>query len=176
MMTNIILGLLLLVAGKRLFWLSVGILGFLVGIDFATGLLGPNDVLISILAAISFGILGAVLAVSFQWITILLVGFLGGGYFLLNIASAPAEVGGWLFMIGGVIGLVVMLLAFDWALIVMTSLIGAMIILEHLAMDQGLRTLLFIILSMVGVLLQYPSIKSSHSREESFKRVENYPV
>src|SRR5512143_2701777 len=84
---NVILGGALLVAGRRLFWLLVGGIGFVIGVQLAPRLLHGSE-LLNIAAAIGLGILFALLAVFVESAAIGLAGFLGGGYILSGVASA----------------------------------------------------------------------------------------
>jgi len=127
---NMLVGLALLILGRRLFWLFVGAIGFMGASDAAaihfSGL--PHwQILIISLAA---GIVGILLALFFQKLAILLVGFYAGGYLavslfnMLNMAPPPALP--WApFIIGGLLGAVLLYLLFDWTLIVLSSLAGA---------------------------------------------------
>ena len=154
----LILGLFLLLVGHNLFWLSVGIMGFLVGVDFATALLSPNDGLSTIVIAFLFGLLGAVFAVAFQWVRIILMGFLGGGYFfmsLISIGGSQPQNSWAVFLLGGIIGVLLMLIALDWALIMISSLLGSMLILQSFYfIAEPLRSLAFLGLIVCGVLIQ----------------------
>jgi hypothetical protein len=53
------------------------------------------------------------------------------------------------------LGMVVIILAFDWALILITSLVGATIITEHLTVQESLRSTLFVLAVLSGILVQY---------------------
>ncbi len=114
--------------------------------------------------ALFFGILGAVFALAFQWLAVLLAGFLGGGYFLMNIfylATEQVQSPWFLFCIGGLIGIFVMIIAFDWALIAISSLVGAMLIVQHLNIDESIRSMVFIGCTVLGVLAQSLSLEPS---------------
>ena len=72
---HIIFGLLLLFAGRKLFWLSVGIIGFLVGMDYATTLVPSGGGWQVVIFPLLLGTLGAIFAIAFEWVTIMLMGF-----------------------------------------------------------------------------------------------------
>jgi hypothetical protein len=68
---SIILGLAVLVLGRKLFWLFVGVAGFVFGLNLATELLGGEQADWLILAAgLAVGLLGAVVAIVVQRIAI----------------------------------------------------------------------------------------------------------
>lgn len=157
-LSEFILGAVILLFGKRLFWLFVAVMGFLFGIELAKETLITNSELIKLTLAILFGIFGAVFAIVFQWAAILLAGFLGGGYFLMNIFNffvVEPEQLWFLFLLGGIVGLVLMALVFDFALILITSLVGAMLIAQNLNVDISSRNTLFFVIALAGVLVQY---------------------
>jgi uncharacterized membrane protein len=73
-------GALLLIAGRRLFWLFVGLVGFFAGLRFAPLFLSGRPEHMSWLVAILFGVLGMFLAIVLQRFTVVLAGFLAGGF------------------------------------------------------------------------------------------------
>ena len=106
---NIIVGLALLVLGKRLFWLFVGAIGFIAASDAAAAYFSalPHWQILTI--SIAAGLLGVLLAIFFQKLAIVLVGFYAGGYLAVslfttfhialsgNLPLAP-------FVVGGILG------------------------------------------------------------------------
>lgn len=171
--SDIVLGALLLLLGRQVFWLGIGILGFLVGVDFASAMGSQSSAGMAIIFALFFGILGAAFAVTFQWVAIVLMGFFGGGYFLMNIFSFMAGETQYiwgLFVVGGIIGMLVMVIAFDWALIGISSLIGALLIVRNLNVDESLRSLLFLGMIIFGALVQYLSLEASPKSKEQSER------
>jgi hypothetical protein len=156
-MVNLICGLLLVFAGRSLFWLCVGIIGFLLGMQCAPQLgwvSGP----MAPFAAVGLGCIGAVLAVAFEWFMVVFgIGFLGGGYLLMTVAlpaagQAPYP---WLiFVVGGILGMCLMIIVFDWTLIIVSSLLGAMLIAGSLHSAADTRDLLFLGFAVVGIITQ----------------------
>lgn len=163
---NALFGLLLLIAGRNLFWVSVGVVGFLVGADLATNMMQVQNEWIQLLIAFCFGVVGAFLALALEWIAILLMGFWGGGYLLMKIFSfaVTSDVGMWgLFIIGGIIGIIAMLAAFDLVLITLTSLIGGMLVADPFKGNEPLHTVVYAVAAICGVLVQSTTLRS-HSR------------
>ncbi len=155
---RILIGILVLTLGRRLFWLFVGVVGFALGFTFATDLFQGQPEWLIIVIALGVGLLGALLAVFVQQIAIGVAGFVGGGYITLTVANAlgwdpgPAA---WLpFLIGGIIGLVLMIVLFDWALIILSSLVGASLIVQAIQLREPLEIALFVILVVVGIVVQ----------------------
>ena len=154
---DVILGSSLLLAGRRLFWLLLGAIGFAVGIETARRLLHGPD-LVTLAAAIGLGILFALLAVFIESIAIGLAGFVGGGYVLATLAGMFGLQGGaadlTVFVIGGIIGVALVVVLFDWALISISSLAGAAMVVRGLGLGPGIRGLAYLGLLLLGVLIQ----------------------
>ena len=74
---DIILGGALLLVGRKLFWLFVGAIGFVIGIQVATRFFHGSE-LITIVAGLVLGIIFAILAIFLESIATAIAGFLGG--------------------------------------------------------------------------------------------------
>ena len=59
---HLLFGGLLLLAGQRLFWLFVGVSGFLAGFHLALGIAGPDAGWLPFALALLIGLLGAAIA------------------------------------------------------------------------------------------------------------------
>jgi hypothetical protein len=161
---NILVGLALLILGKKLFWLFVGAIGFIGASDAAaTHFSGLPDwqILIISLAA---GLLGVLLALFFQKLAILLVGFYAGGYLAVSLFStlnmAPPPALPWApFVIGGLLGAVLLYLLFDWTLIALSSLAGAAFITQTIQTSVVPPVILLAVLSLAGVIIQGRMLK-----------------
>ncbi len=155
---RILVGIALLLAGRRLFWLFVGLIGFISGIEIATRFFPGQPEWIILAIALTAGALGALLALFLQWVAIGLAGFSAGAYIVVRLL----HVSGWgssgmdwlLFLIGGILGVLLIIVLFDWALIILSSLVGSGLITETVRVDRGLATLLFIALFIVGLVVQ----------------------
>jgi hypothetical protein len=164
---NIVLGLILLVFGLKLFWLFVAIAGFLSGMLFGDLILSDQAHWIRFLVAAGAGVLGALLAILAQRVAFALAGFYGGAYLALILARSFGAGGGSILVLifGGVIGAVIATLIMDWAIIVISSLVGAGAIVEALPLGQGARIIVFMALVTAGILVQerlLPRSKASH--------------
>ncbi len=156
---DLILGGILLILGRKFFWLFVGILGFLAGLNLATRLLAGRPEWVILLVAIVAGFIGAGLAIFFQRLAIALAGFLAGGYILVSLlAVLGLDAGGalyWvLYIIGGIIGAVLTTVLFDWALIVLSSIAGANLIVTALNLTPPAHAFWLVLLAIVGVIIQ----------------------
>ncbi len=164
---RILAGVALLAVGRKLFWLFVGLIGFMWGIRAGAHFFPGQPEWMVVAIALTAGVLGALLALIFQWFAIGLAGFSVGAYIVLRLL----HISGWetgqaywiLFVAGGVLGALLIIILFDWALIILSSLAGAGLITESLHVEQGSETLLFIGLFLAGVLLQSRLMKMTRS-------------
>ena len=164
---SILIGVVILFFGRKLFWLCVAAIGFAAGVELAPHLVQDPSALLSLTIAVLLGIIGALLALFLQKIAIAVLGFLAGGKLAGAIAAAffvhYAQHSTIIFVVGGVIGAILLLVLFDWALIVVSSLIGAHSIVYQstIALPQSGSIILFIGLAVVGILVQAASLRRS---------------
>jgi hypothetical protein len=161
-LVRILVGIGLLTLGRRLFWLFVGLIGFIWAIRIAAHFFpGHSDWMILCIALMA-GVLGALLTVFLQRLAIGLAGFSAGVYIairLLHVSGWGTQVDWLVFLIGGILGVVLIFVLFDWALIILSSLLGAGLITETIRFGESVMTLLFIALFLSGVLVQSRSKK-----------------
>jgi hypothetical protein len=162
-----IVGAIILLFGRKLFWLCVAAVGFAAGVELAPHLIQQPSPLLALTFALVLGFVGALLALFLQKIAIAVVGFLSGGK--LALAIAAAFVGNatdfyWVtFIIGGVVGAILLLLIFDWALIFLSSIVGAYLILSAVKLPASGMTILLVVLVAVGVLVQAGALRRSRA-------------
>jgi len=155
---EIVLGVALLVAGRRLFWLFVGAMGFILGLILAGLVFKGQPEWVIIVASVVLGLIGAGLARSFQQLMLVLAGFVAGGYiissllslFHFNIPVNPQI----LFVLCGLIGAALVTSLFDWAVIVLSSMSGAALVAGNLVALGQNTTVLFVILAVIGIAVQ----------------------
>ncbi|OQY33343.1 MAG: hypothetical protein B6I38_03690 [Anaerolineaceae bacterium 4572_5.1] len=154
---NAILGVILLAYGRKVFWLFIGALGYATGLRVAEQTFGSSSN-ISVVLAVVAGVVAALIAIFLQKIAVGLAGLLAGAYLTINlIETFQIELGelSWLaILIGALIGAALLLSIFDWALIILSSFVGAGMIVETVASPKAGATLLFILLTAVGVGIQ----------------------
>jgi hypothetical protein len=156
---NVVLGAILLLFGRTLYWVFVGIAGFLLGMTLADEYLRSQSEAVQFIAALAAGVIGALLAVFVQRLAFAVGGFFAGGYIALRVAAhfgaAPDDTI-W-FVVGGVIGAIIAAMLMDWAIIVLSSLAGAAAIVSGLTgmnMDSNVQSILFVVLAIVGIVVQ----------------------
>lgn len=154
---NLILGGALLVAGRKLFWLFVGVAGFVTGIGLVTRFWQGSEAL-AIVVGLVVGAIFALLAIFLQTIAIGAAGFFAGGYILTVLAGMLGVNGGTfsliIYIIGGILGVILVIFLFDWALITLSSLAGASLVIQAFFPRGATGGVLFIILFLAGVLFQ----------------------
>lgn len=160
---DLVIGAILLVSGRKLFWLLVAGIGFVIGVMLATRFFNGNE-LTMILAGLVLGAIFALLAIFLESVAIGIAGFLGGGYVLLSIAGMLGfDRGGlssWIiFVVGGIIGVILVALLFNWALITISSLVGASMVVAAFGMTAATAGIVYIILVVAGVLIQGTTLR-----------------
>ena len=161
-----IFGILLLAFGRKLFWLFVGCVGFVLGMQLAQRYLGMHPEWLVWTVALLSGIIGAVLAVFLQSLAIGVGGFAAGVTITSHLAVltgfSPTPV---VSIMGGVIGVVLLYLVFDWALIFLSSVAGASLVVQSLHWDNEAEIILYGGMIAAGILFQAALLKSKKYKE-----------
>lgn len=151
-------GALLLLLGRKLFWLSVAVIGFVLGAELAAQFLPHQSETVKLAVEIGVGLLGALLAIYVQELAIGIAGFFLGGELGLLLCRAVAFYNPhywWLaFLVGGVVGAIVSVSFFDWGLIILSSLAGAHLIVDAIHTTHVIKIAGFVALVMVGIICQ----------------------
>jgi hypothetical protein len=166
---DILVGALLLLFGRKLFWLFVGGVGFLVGFNFANQAFQGEPPWLILLIAIGVGLLAALASIFLQRLVVAIAGFFAGGYFLLGLAVAvwphnsPAVP--WIaFVLGGVAGAIFTAALLDPALILLSSLAGATAIAQNVPLEPAGKGILFIVLLILGIAIQAAQYSRTKTR------------
>jgi hypothetical protein len=154
----LLVGIALLLFGRRLFWLFVGVIGFMAGWYFVLGRHGPTagGLLIAVLA----GLVGLVLALLVQKVAVALAGFFVGAYLVANFLGWPLPplrpTEQLVLLLAGVVAAFLALALFDLALILFSAIAGAGLIVDnvHLRVGGNVRLLLLVVLAVVGAAFQ----------------------
>lgn len=155
---SIIIGLLLIFLGRRIFWIFVGGVGFLTGLQLAPAIVPGQSEMFNLLIGIALGIVGAVLAIVLQRVAVAVAGWIAGGLLAVRLAAMfgwndPAFVWGAWF-IGAIIAAVIVSLLFDWAVIVLTTLSGAVLVCDRLTFSPTVVWSIGVALVIAGLLVQ----------------------
>jgi hypothetical protein len=158
-MIEIVVGVALLLFGRRLFWLFVAALGFAAGFYLTSTAMQHPPPWLALGAGLLLGVVGAVLAIVLQKFAIAIAGFLAGGRLALSLATAfvanPASHDWITFVIGGLIGAILLLALFDWALIILSSIEGARLVVGAMHLPESGATVALIALTAVGIVIQW---------------------
>jgi len=154
----IILGIVLLMLGRKLFWLFAGTMAFVFGIELVPLFLTGQPRYVIWIIALVLAIIVLVLAFLAQKIGLGIAGFAAGGYVALSIINELKYNIPWLpwlvFTLGGLIGVVFITVLFDLALVVLSSLCGAFLIIQVTEFNLYLTKILFVFLACIGIVTQ----------------------
>jgi hypothetical protein len=156
----LLVGVALLLFGRRLFWLFVGVIGFMAGWYLAMGGGRHPATGGGLLIALIAGLIGLVLALLVQKVAVAVAGFFVGAYLLAGVLGwqlPPLRPGQQLFLLlAGVVAAILALVLFDLALILYSAIAGSGLILEnvHLHLGGNARLLLLVVLAAVGAAFQ----------------------
>jgi hypothetical protein len=165
-----VVGVLLLFLGRRLYWLFVGGIGFVVGFSLASGLTGRTPEPIALLVGLGAGLLGVVLALFLQRLAVVVAGLLAGAWLGAELARAlgtPSPGTPWLAaLIGGVAGAVLSAVLFDAVLVVLSSLVGAALLAKLLGGRLLTQGVVFVVLTLLGIAVQAGAKRRKASRDD----------
>jgi hypothetical protein len=157
----ILAGTLLLLFGRRLFWLCIAIFGFLVGAEIARDVLaGRPEWVVWALGACA-GLVGAAAAMLLQRVAIGLAGFYAGAYLALLVVPSLAwpvpELAA--ILVGGALGAVAAVLVTDPAIIVLSSVVGAWLIVGSQTLASLPGAMLAMSLAALGTIVQARTLR-----------------
>jgi hypothetical protein len=154
----IALGAVLLVVGRRLFWLLVATLGFLFAFTLVQRMAPESPEPLHWVLAIAAGVVGAVLAIFAQQLAVGAAGMLFGAYVTLwALQTYAVDLGNWewvAILAGGVLAAVLALLVFETALVVLSSILGASLLVDGSGLEGLPSVVLFAFLVIIGVAVQ----------------------
>ncbi len=160
-------GAVLLLFGRRLFWLFVGVLGFVVAYRLAGAYLGGAEA--SWIVALAAGLLGAVAAVLVQKLVVTVAGLAAGAIGFIWVAEQlgwapglPTLVGA---LVAGVVGAALLRWLFELGLVALSALAGSALVVEGLALDER-RGVVFVVLAVVGALVQLAGRRRRRKRDD----------
>lgn len=152
----LIAGAALLLAGRRLFWLFVGLVGFFTVYRWFEPYGATPTV--RLVVAVAAGIIGIFLAIFLQKVAVALAGFFVGGWFvaqLLGLHMAhPRGMDILIFAVAGILAAILAVKVFDLALVLLSSLAGAGLIVDALHLKPSAGRILILVLFVVGLVVQ----------------------
>lgn len=156
---EVVIGLISLAAGRKLYWFFCGAAGFVVGLILGDSIFGEQEIWLRLGLGILLGVIGSTLAVFLQRALVFTAGFIAGclavsaGLSALNI-QMPVTVAWIPFLVGGLICAGLLAGLYGWGLIVLSSIVGAYLVLQGVGLAGAGAALIFIGLVMMGVAVQ----------------------
>ncbi len=173
---SILVGSALILAGRKLFWLAVGLIGFFGGMYLTRLFLDPGTHML-LFIAIGVGVLSVFLAIAVQKIAVGMAGFIAGGYgmiLILKHLGFHLGNGGWvLVLVAGIAGLIVAVRIIEWALIVLSALSGSYIVVTALGYEPSKGILIFLALCIIGFVIQGRGMRKAKSEGRSSGKQQN---
>lgn len=156
-LVSLIAGLLLLLAGRKTFWLFLGLVGVAVAIAFVPRILPDLDRQTLLLISIGAGVLGGILAFALSRVLVWVGGFIGGGY--LGVIAwqtvAPGPSFPWVAaVIGGILGMLIAKFLFESALVLASSAVGAALLVHISGLEGTAGLVLLVVLTAAGIIVQ----------------------
>lgn len=162
---QVLMGLLLLCLGRKLFWLFVGVIGFFAGAHFGQELAAGQPEMVLFVIAVVVGLFGALLAIFLQYAAVILAGGVAGGMLamrlglLLGFTTQPMEV--LCFVVGAILAAILIATLFDWALIILSAATGAMMVVEVFGLGQPLELVAWAVLVALGIGVQARQLRAA---------------
>ena len=157
-LSNLIIGVVLLLFGRRLFWLVIGVAGFLFGMEMTGLYFAGLPEWLQLAVAIGLGCLGALLAKFAQRLAFSLGGFFAGVFLALRLGqllTLPENGVLLLVLLGaGIVGAILATLLMDQAITLLACLVGAGAIVGELPLGRTLSLVTIAILTGAGFLFQ----------------------
>lgn len=154
----LVIGICMLILGRKFFWLFTGGIGFFIGYSLAPKLLPNQSENVILIIAVVLGLLGIFLAILIKSTAISIAGFAAGAYVIYSLLPMiHFDLGNyyWLVIIvGGVLGAILAGTMFDWALIILTAASGAVLISTSLNLSSPLSIVVLVVLFLIGLIVQ----------------------
>ncbi len=156
-LVSLITGLLLLLAGRKTFWLFLGLAGVAVAVAFVPRILPDLDQQTLLLVSIGAGILGGILAFVFSRVLVWVGGCVAGGY--LGVIAwqtvAPGPSFPWMAaVVGGLLGMLVAKFLFESALVLASSAVGAALLVHVSGLEGTSGLAALVVLTAAGIIVQ----------------------
>jgi len=159
------IGILLLILGRRLYWLALAGLGFAIAVHLTREYLLFESTQQQVIVGVALGLVGGLLAVVAQKMAVRVAGFILGGwgsFFLTHTLWPDAD----LIMpilaaaVGAILGLLFAAKLFDAEVVIVTYCDGAELISQHLYLEPAIQAIVWLILTLFGIALQFGRGKS----------------
>jgi hypothetical protein len=153
---RIALGCVVLFVGRNLFWLFIGLVGFIFGFELAGIWLADKAAWLMLLIGILTGLAGAILAIVLERVAFALAGFYASVYLAIVLPGALGlpDMHVFLIILIGCLGALLAALVMDWMIIILSALAGAVIIVSTLGTGPVPGRIAITALTIIGALVQ----------------------
>jgi hypothetical protein len=166
---GVIAGAMLLIAGRKLFWLFVAGAGFILGAGAASAMF-PEQPQAILLAGVILGVVGAIVAVVVKKFAIRIAGIVLGayvGYQIPILLGYNVEMWIWVTaVVGGAIGALTVTTIFDSALILLSALSGATLLVSSTVPNESWSPFAALGLAIFGAALQAGAFRGKKREKE----------
>lgn len=154
-------GAILLLFGRKLYWLALGALGFLAGLFLVDKYMSLSGNMELAVAAV-MGLAGIVFAIFLQKLAVTLGGFALGALVAYYLATPFAEQLQyqiwWVALVGAVLGVCFAAFLFNAALVLVSAVLGGLLVASGLAgslsLERTEETIAFVVATVIGVVIQ----------------------
>jgi len=165
----LVLGILTLFYGRKLFWVFAALVGFIFGLIIASQLTPNVTDFIRIMIAIGIGAICGLVAVYVEKLMIIIIGFLGFGilgYLLIGLFDFSPLVNWIVFLVTGCLGAIYITRYIKWIIIIISALIGAMMasmgIGKFIQMNFLVDLIIFVALLVAGIFFQKKALSGQN--------------
>ena len=150
-------GTVLLLFGRKLYWLALGALGFFVGLTLADKYLAESGQVELIVAAVA-ALAGIVVAYTAEKLAVTVGGFGIGAAVAYYLAQPYAEELSYqiwfVVLVGALLGICFAAFVFKAAIIVVSVLVGAFLVTRGLFLEPPYEIAVFVALALTGLAIQ----------------------
>ena len=156
---KILIGVVLLLTGRKLFLLIIGVIGFIAGLGISSIFFHGSSAQSQLIVAMIAGVAGILLAIFIQRSAVWLIGFVAGGFLLVALARM-FSINVWfiyfiVFIMGGFLGALLISMMFELALVILSSAIGSVLITESLFTQPTILSfVIVVVLFLFGIVIQ----------------------
>lgn len=156
---DVVIGFMLLLAGRPAYWFFVGGISYLVGSYYARLHIAFFWSWGNLLLALVFTLAGITLAYSFnRWAARIAV-FISGAYLLYripNLLTGQAEIKSLILLaVAGAAAVLIVSISFDMGMAIISALVGATMILSNIRTANLDQKVSFLLLVIISVIAQY---------------------
>lgn len=151
-------GALLLIFGRKLYWLALAGLGFAVALHLSRQYLAFETAQQEIVVGVVAGLFGGILAVVAQQLAVRFAGLVLGAwgtFYTTRLLVPDGELlAFFLAVVGAGLGFLLAAKLFELALVLVSSAVGALLISQNLYLDPTTQAVAWLVLTLAGLAFQ----------------------